>query len=1003
MIDRMRSLMPSKPETWHHRFHSLMPYRVREVLLVSSAYDAFVLEEDGPLSERVFTGYANLNLSSAPRITRVSTARDALNLLDRRPFQLVITLVRLEDSDAKTLTRAIKERHPEMPVVLLTFDESDLAQFPGRAPPPGIDRVFLWSGDARILIAAIKLIEDRLNVSHDIDAADVQVILVVDDQLRDWSNFLALLYPELLLQSQSLIGEGLNDQHKMMRMYARPKIILANSFEEAAGYLSRWRDNIAGVVSDMSFPRGGVEDPEAGLALARTIRADNIDLPILLTSSDTNIQERTREFTDWFVDKNAPDFPKRARRFLKIALGFGDFFFRLPNGTEVGRARNAYEMEEALRRVPIESIVYHANRNDFSVWLKARSFFGLAKQLRPREISDFATPEAMRIYLVAVLEKARFAEQEGVITDFSSQRRDMENRFIRLGKGSIGGKGRSIAFIASLVARQGLIERFPDLEIRIPKTLVIGTDEFDRFMELLEVMDNPPQRDDARRKRMLDIDFSPELLEDLRAAFDRLKGPLAVRSSSLLEDSRFLPFAGVYATYMLPNNHPNPDVRFQQLSDAIRMVYASMFSEGARNYTAGTPHSMGDEKMAVVIQQVVGQPFGTRYYPHISGVAQSFNFYPFGNQRAEDGVAVIALGLGHFVVSGGAGLRFSPGAPEVLPQFPDTQSLLAHTQTQFYAIDLSDPTCGARTEEQSCLRLFDLSDAERDGTLGLAGSVYSAQDDVVRENLTLPGPRVVTFNNVLKWNAVPLADALAALLRSLREGLGGEVEIELAVDMGDWGHSPRPGRKPRLPRLYVLQARPMTRLVQEPLLVDFESLPRERMLCRTRRSLGHGRLTDIRDVVYVAAEDVGSRTTPQIARELSQINTWLRDRARPYVLIGPGRWGTADHSLGIPVGWMDIAGAKVIVETPLLHDHVEPSQGSHFFHNVVSLRIGYLAVSPQTDGVFDRAWLDALPARTETTHVRHIELDSPLTVHMDGRRGWAAILKPGRDPSVLGG
>jgi len=682
------SLIPKRgtPQLWHRKFQSLMPFRVREILLISSDYDAFVLEEDGSLSDRLFYEYSELSISWAPRFTHVNDPREALELLGRRRFDMVITVPRIGEVDAAELGRRIHAIEPGLPVVLLVFDEGDLQLIGDR--PPEIDRVMQWTGSAGVLIAAIKLTEDQKNLEHDTRSAGVRVILVVEDRPRAYSSFLGLLYPELLKQSGSLIAEGLNDFHRLMRMRARPKIALATTFDEGVRLYEQNRDFVCALMSDVRIPRGGVIDPDGGVALARLVREDNPDMPILFQSAERAAASQARELGAWFVDKHVHEFQHQVRQFLTEALGFGDFVFRLPDRTEVARVRDVYEMEQALAWVPAESISFHAAKNHFSTWLRARSMFQLAELIRPRTVAEFASVDGLRQEIIRVLNEARQLEQEGIITDLAARHTGPENRFVRVGRGSIGGKGRGIGFLGALIVGEGLLHRHAELQIRIPKTVVLGTDAFDQFIDQLDPRELTELGDADVLGRVLAAPFSSAVRADLLKGWGVLKGPLAVRSSSLHEDSRFQPFAGVYATYMLPNDHPDPEQRFEQLLLAIKGVYASIYSTRAKTYQAGTPDD-GAQKMAVVIQQVVGRRFGSRFYPALSGLAQSYNYYPVGGQRAEEGVAFIALGLGHTVVGGGVALRFCPAAPGVLPQFPRARDFLGGTQTSFFALDLS--------------------------------------------------------------------------------------------------------------------------------------------------------------------------------------------------------------------------------------------------------------------------------------------------------------------------
>lgn len=989
-----RPALPRITAHWREQFHALMPYRVREVLLVSSAYDAFLLEEDGPLTHRLFATFAELELSWAPRITHASTAEAALSLLNRRPFQLVLVASSLVGTDVAELGRQIRALHPNVPVVLLVFDEGQL-RGPGSVKDTQFDQTFLWSGDAGILIAVVKLIEDSLNLEHDVETADVHLVLVVEDSVRTYSSFLTLLYPELLRQSRSLIAEGVNEFHRLLRIHARPKIVLARNFEDATYMASRWSSNLMGVISDVSFPRDGRQDEEAGFQLLEILRHRDDPPPVLLQSSDASLAARAGALDVVFADKNSPDAMQVVRGFLQEHLGFGDFTFRLADSTPVARSRSVLEMAEALEHVPLESILHHARRHDFSRWLKARSMFQIARYTRHITIEDFQSPERVRTYLQDLLREASDHDQAGVVTDLAAGTRSPSNRFLRIGSGSIGGKARSIGFVSALLVQEDLLHRFPELEIRIPKTVAISVAEYDRFVQRVDVKALERLDDPDVRREVMKAQLSDSLLAELSEAYSAVRGPLAVRSSSLREDARFQAFAGVYATYMLPNNHPDPDVRFMELRRAIKAVYASMFSRDARNYSAIHPHVAEDEKMAVVVQQVVGQRHEDRFYPHISGVAQSYNYYPIGAQRADEGLAVIALGLGQMVVGGRGGLRFSPAHPKVLPQFTRPSQVLKNTQRQFYALDMSSPLIDFAADPSGLLRLYELDVAERDGTLALAGSVYSADDDAIRENLSLPGPRIVTFANVLRWNAIPLAEAIQELLSALGRAMSSEVEIEFAVDMGDWGRTAPRGRPVRKPRLYVLQARPMAGHEDEPTEVNFSAHSPEETLIRTEQSLGNGHITDVCDLVYVRRSNLSSNETRALAREIAEVDRSLGAQGRRYVLMGPGRWGSSDPHLGIPVEWLHISHARVIIETPLRGELLESSQGTHFFHNLTTARAGYVTASPQANGYIDQGWLDAQPCLRETEYVRHVQLESPLRIFLDGRHGRALVLKPG--------
>lgn len=973
------------------RFHDLMPFRVREILLLSSPYDAFTLEQDGRLTERIFTEYSELNLSSAPRVTHVSTAARAMELLAERRFDLVVTMVRIADTDVSAFARRVKELYPRMPVVLLVLTEADLRDFPGGLDHTAVDEVFWWTGDARILVAIVKLVEDRINVPHDTRVGGVRVIVVVEDSVRRYSSFLSMLYAELMVQSGSLVAEGVNDLHRMLRMRARPKVLLAKTYEEAMVLLDEYREYVVALISDVRYPRRGEEDAAAGFDLVQTIRRELPDVPVLLQSAEPSNRARAEQLGIAYADKGSSSLLNQLRQFVTVNLGFGDFVFRLDNGMEVGRAKSMYELQETIRHVSEASLWFHATHNHFSLWLMARCMFALASQLRLRRVEEFGDTEKLRRYLIGTLEQAHIDLQEGAIADFSSRQTGPLTRFVRVGKGSLGGKARGVAFVSTILAKHGLENRFDDLKIRIPRSIVVPTEEFDRFMESNRILerglDNTSEQEVL--ERCLASRLSDSVMHDVAEATAVMKGPLAVRSSSLLEDSQLQAFAGIYTTYMLPNNHPSIEVRHDQIFRAIRAVYASTYSAEARAYIGRTTYSIEEEKMAVLIQAMVGRPHGTRFYPGIAGVAVSYNYYPIGHQKASEGLAMLALGLGHTVVQGGAALQFSPSTPAVLPQFGTAEDYLRYGQSRFWALDLAQDTADFRRGSASTLRQFELSAAEEDGTLALVGSTYSPDDDSIRDNLSRPGPRVVTFNNILKWSSMPLAPALAEILPLLQEGMGCPVEVELAVDAGEPGGTPC---------LYILQIRPQATLTLDA-VVAIAEYPVDQLLCRTDRSLGNGVIEGIRDVLIVKRDDLEAHETPAVAQQVSLLNARLAEHKTPYVLIGPGRWGSSDPRLGIPVRWAHIAGARVIVETSFRDREVEPSQGAHFFHNVTSFGIGYLTVPGpmrRTGGaecLLDLDWLARQPSAGETPEVRHVRLEKPLRVLLDGRKSAGVILK----------
>ncbi len=999
------------------RFRDLMPYRIAEALLVSSPYDAFILEQDGGLTEQVFLQFTALSLTAPPRFTHAPTAEAAFDLLERRRFDLVITMTGLLDAEVNAFGRRVKEQRPGLPVVLLALDRKQLHDLRDDLDPQAIDGAFLWSGDANILLAIIKSVEDRENVEHDVERGNVRVIIVVEDSPTYYSSFLAILYLELMKQAQALHAEGVNDILRQLYMKSRPKILHATTYEQGVRLLERYHANVMAIISDLGFPRRGTNgtsprrgasprngevDDTAGLDFARRARRLDPVMPVLLQSAAGNHSAEAAEIGAVFVDKSSPDLLARIRAFLRDSLGFGDFIFRDGQGREIDRARGMRELEAKIATAPVESIYYHAARDHFSIWLQARSEFRLAEIVRPQKVSDFTSVESARNYLIEALRETHEDDLRQVVSDFSWRDFD-QDPFSRLGRGSLGGKARGMAFMNTLLAEIDADE-FGGLPVELPKTVVITTDYFDHFVESGDLRDFAYTCDDDEeiRRRFLSARLSEPLIYDLDFIVQHLEGPLAVRSSSLLEDSMSQPLAGIYTTLMLPNNAPDLETRLREAADAIKLVYASTFQGNAKSFLESTGNRVEEEKMAVIIQELVGRRHGDRFYPCFSGVAQSYNFYPVAPQKAEDGLVNLALGLGRLVVDGGQALMVSPRHPHVLPQFYRTKTLLDHSQRGFYALDLT--AAGEGTELFDNVRFLGLDAAERDGTLQLVGSVFNADDERISDDLSLPGPRIVTFNNILKHRAIPLTEAILKLLEIGREGLGCPVELEFALDMGDWGRKPEGGTERAVPTFYLLQIRPFAGRagsarsgVREPARIRFH---RGDQLCASRRSLGNGVEEDLADVVYVRPERWDAARNKAIAAEVGELNQHLSAEGRRYVLIGPGRWGSGDEWLGIPVQWSQISNVKVIVEASPTSYAVEPSQGAHFFQNMTSLEIGYLTLPPgaASGGAGDHLdwdWLGAHPAARETEHLRHVHLDSPLTVVIDGQRGHGVIAKPG--------
>jgi CheY-like chemotaxis protein len=972
-------------------FGHLMPHRVQEVLLVASMYDAFTLEEGGRLTELLLSEYRELNLSFPPHVTRVSSGEEALAHLEGRRFDLVITMSRLGDMAAVDLAHAIKDRRPDLPIFNLAFNPRELKYVRETDRDRVIDRYFLWTGDVRLLTGIIKSGEDRMNVAHDTAYGDVRWILLIEDSVRFYSSYLPTLYTEVLVQTQSLMAEGINLSHRLLRLRARPKILLATDFEEAWELYEAYKDSLLGVISDGRFLWRGEHREDAGPEFIRRVKKVDPHTPAVLQSTNAELAVVADRIGAGFIHKNSRSLLQELRRFMLQNFGFGDFVFRMPDGEEVGRADDLRSLEEVLRRVPVESIRYHAGRDHFSNWLRARTEFGLASVIRPRKVSEFADTEELRDFLVASIARFRLESQAGVVADFSRRHFDTDSTFVRIGGGSLGGKGRGLAFMNSVLHGYGVTNLHPGTVIQVPPTAVVGTDVFDTFMQRNDLSDAVlgEVADERVAELFLENKLPESIYGDLEAFLEQVRYPLAVRSSSLLEDSQFQPFAGVYATYMLPNSHADLRVRLDQLCDAIKLVYASAYSRAAKGYIEATGNRIEEEKMAVIIQQMIGQRHGDVDYPHFAGVAHSSNFYPSGSLAPSDGVVTVALGLGRTVVEGGKALRFSPANPKVLPQFGTNEDWLRNSQRQFFALDVSDPDRYPSSHDDFNLVLLDLEAAEGHGTLDAVGSVYSPENDVIYDGIQRPGVRLVSFAHVLKSGLFPLAEILELLLELGRRTMSAEVEIEFAVVLGDGKEKPH--------QFGFLQIRPLAAGFDAPDIPE-DLLWGDDAVVATNTALGNGSYAELRDILYVPPELFDRGSTVDIAAEIGRLNQRFVEAGTPYLLLGPGRWGSSDRWLGIPVRWDQISGAQVIVETDLVDFKVTPSQGSHFFQNLTSFQVGYLTVNKgQGQSRLDWDWLAAQDARPAGDWVRHIRLPAPLTVLIDGRTRRGVVLRPTED------
>jgi CheY-like chemotaxis protein len=972
-------------------FHELMAKKVTEILLVSSPYDAFIMEEEGRLAERIIHEYRGLNLSRPPKLTWVSTAQEALNILSNKEFDLVLTMPRLDDMDAFTLGKKIKKICPELPVFLLAHNTNRLLLESKHSDPSSIDKLYVWYGNSDLLLALIKNAEDRMNVAYDTERAKVRVVILVEDSPIYYSSLLPILYKEIVMQTQAVMEESLNDEHRILRMRARPKILVAENFEDAENLYRKFKPYLLTVFSDVRFPRNGKIDDHAGFALLSMIKKEIPDIPLLNLSSEESNRKKAKKIPASFLNKNSPTLHSEIRSFFKDRLGFGDFIFRLPNGREIARASNLREMEKILLSIPDESVFFHASKNHFSSWLMARSEILLASRLKPLKTSDFSNIKELKAHLFASIHERRKGRQKGIITDFVSDNFDPDADFIKIGKGSLGGKARGLAFMSTQLKKNSHIhEKFKDIAITVPKSTVISTEAFDSFISENNLKDIPNSdfSDNQISEIFLQSSLPGWLTNRLKLFIDHVNYPLAVRSSSLLEDAQFQPFAGIYSTFMLPNQNVDPSERLAQLELAVKLVYASTYLEIPRAYARSTLHRTEDEKMAVIIQQLSGGRYGDFFYPPLSGVAQSYNFYPLSHMKPEEGIAHIALGLGKTVVEGGTSLRFSPKYPQFLPQFSTVDDILKNSQRFFYALKMVNWSkqfdSQDKTKDDATLTKLEIDDAYDHAPVINLSSTYIPEENRIRDTGNVSGYPVLTFASILKYDLFPLSQILTEILQLGRKGMGSPVEIEFSVNI-DFN-------KKKKPEFSLLQIRPMT-ISMHNRDVDITKKDIKDAFCFSTMALGNGKFKDITDIIYVRPDTFDPARTVEIASEIGKMNQKMVQKNKKYLLIGPGRWGSADRWLGIPVNWNNISGIGVVVETTADNLKADPSQGSHFFHNITSLGISYLTIKENSKDFLDLTWLKSIPPESETNYLRHVNLDRPITLKIDGKKSMAVLIR----------
>ncbi len=968
-------------------FHELMKKRVREILLISTFYDAFIFEQDGRLSEQIYGEYMQLNLSTAPRITSVPTGIQALELLRKKKFDLVITMMRIGEISPFKLSKEVKKINPELPVLLLLNVSNDVGMIDKDSEEmKDIDNVFSWNGDSKIFLSMIKYVEDKWNVDNDTKVGLVRVVLLVEDSIHYYSMFHPLLYSEILKQTQGLISQELNDINKRQRMRGRPKVLLCHTFEEAIELYEKYQEYVIGIISDIRYKYRGKVHPKAGIKLIKHMQMHYVDCPILLQSSELENEKDAKALGVYFLHKNSKTLLHDLQKFVLDNLGFGDFVFRNAEGSEIARATSLNDFESKLESISDESLLYHSKRDHFSAWLTARSEFLYARQLKKIKAEDFDNIDDLRTTLISLFKKVRHLRNRGKILKFHPNAFNVEEGIVQITEGSLGGKGRGIAFLNALLVSMDYEKKFKNVNIKIPQTMIIGTSEYDFFYRTNNLGTWLTGKTDKEIKEyFIKGKLSDELISKLKILIKKIDYPLAVRSSGLLEDSQSQPFAGIYETVMLPNNNPDVEIRLQHLINAIKYVFSSVFMIDARNYIESINYKLEEEKMAVIIQECVGDNYDDYFYPHISGVGQSYNFYPTSYLKNSDGIVTLAAGLGKSVVEGNRAYRFSPKYPKM--ELISQEELMGDSQKKFYAINLKKQNFDLLENEDDHLTRLRIKIMEKHGTLQNIASVWDFENDRLVDSLEAKGPRIITFADIIKHDYFPLAKITEEILEIGSKAMGVPVEVEFAVNLT------KDESKNIFPTFYVLQIRPLT-INTEEIYIDSENLDKEELFLYTEKGMGNGVISDINDVIFIDPDTFDSTKTRKMRQEIAQLNKKMRELNRKYILIGPGRWGSRDRFLGIPVQWNEINKAKIIVETSLKDFVVESSQGTHFFHNLVSMNTGYFTVNhTESTDFIDWSWLKKQPIEEKTDHFIHIQTDKPTVVKMDGRKGISFIYK----------
>ncbi len=969
-------------------FQNLMQKRIFNVLLIASPYDAFMMEEDGRVEEQLYFEYVSLNLSSPPRVVQVSHTDEALEMLSNKNFDLIISMPGVDVSEAFTGARLIKQKYPHIPIIALTPFSKEVSRRLSHEDVSGIDYVFSWLGNVDLLLAIIKLLEDRMNADNDVLDVGVQMILLVEDSVRFYSSILPHLYRFLLTQSKEFSTEALNEHEQMLRMRGRPKVMLARDYEEAMALYDKFGKNMLGVISDVSFKRDGNKDSQAGIRFAKFLRTKDPFLPIIIESSETENAHFVGEFDGIFLDKNSKKLPVDLGKAIMKNFGFGDFIMKDPtSGEEIIRIKSLKDMQDHIFEIPAEALHYHASSNDISRWLYSRAMFPIAEVIKHHRFDSLDEAPAVRQLFFDLIVKYRKMKNRGVVAVFKKDRFDHYSNFARIGQGSLGGKGRGLAFIDSIIKKNPVCDNFEGVTISIPRTVVLCTDIFDEFMSSndlypIALSDLP---DEKILQAFLQARLPERLIEDFFALFEVVEKPLAIRSSSLLEDSHYQPFAGIYSTYMIPHVSDKYEM-LRMLSDAIKGVYASVFYADSKAYMTATSNVIDQEKMAVIIQEVVGNNYNDYFFPSFSGVGRSLNYYPINDEQPDDGVAEIAIGLGKYIVDGGLSLRFSPRHADKVLQTSTLDLALRDTQTRFYALDMRTINQEFNVDDGFNISKKKIQDFASTGALKYMVSTFDYVDQMLRDYEFGDGRRVVTFANILQHKVYPLSQCVDFMLTKGQEEMCRPVEIEFAGIIEDndscKGH------------IYWLQIRP---IIDRKDLVDDSVLQisDDSVLLKSNTALGHGNIENINTIVYVRPENFSSSRNSLIAREIEKINRDFVKNNINYILIGPGRWGSSDTALGIPVKWPNISAARLIVESSLSNYRIEPSQGTHFFQNLTSFGVGYFTINPSSsDGIYDIDYLNSLPAIYESESIRIVSFDKPLVIGINGVKGVGVVAKP---------